>query len=157
MKKTVLITIILTALLLLSGCDAMLEIFYPEFADNYDGNLVLDINYTISDFHYGVLTGSDQPIKMIIYYPGDSPYSGADPAFFDYQENPKISYEQSDWFTSYLDLNSDYDIWLWCDHDDDGSVSSGDFITKNPIEIISSDEGDYKYVELIPEDFESIE
>jgi hypothetical protein len=35
-RKTLAISILLALLLLLAGCDAMLEFFYPEFKDSYE-------------------------------------------------------------------------------------------------------------------------
>jgi len=148
MKKIFFILIIL-AVLLLAGCDAMLESFYPEFADNFDGSNVVDIEYQLSDFHYGVLVGSNQPLLISIYAVGEDPMTGDTPlSTIDF-------YDKSGWWTFYVD-NQNYDIWLWCDVDNNSAVNTGDIKSKLPININFTGTDGYNYKYLSQTDFESV-
>ncbi len=148
MKKIIFVLVIL-AILLFSGCDEMLEVFYPEFADDYDGNNVFDIDYKLGDFHYGVLVGSGQPLLISMYNVGDNPMDG------DTAIETIHFYDKAGLWTFFPDDKS-YDVWIWCDVNNDDTVNAGDFRTTSPVNIdFEGSEGyDYEYVD--PSSFESV-
>ena len=70
MKKITLTIIILMVLLLFSGCDAMLEFFYPEYADDNAVNITISITTTdITDYTYD----TNIPLYVELYIAGESP------------------------------------------------------------------------------------
>ncbi len=139
MKKIIFVLVIL-AVLLFSGCDAMLEVFYPEFADEYSGNNIFDVDYALSDFHYGVLVGSGQPLMISLYYSGDDPMTG------DTALETVHFYDRAGLWTFFPDDQS-YDVWIWCDVNNNDIVDTGDFRTTTPVNIdfIGTDGYGYEY------------
>jgi len=119
MKKIIFILAIL-AVLLLSGCDAMLESFYPEFAD---GNTIT-INITITDqnkidFSYD----QNIPLFVELYTSGETPE--ADTPF----RSVELFNEFNTTNTFFVPEGS-YDIWIWQDDNQDGKItgSLGEFV-----------------------------
>jgi len=153
MKKTIFLALIAAVLLLLSGCDAMLEAFYPEYADNYDNYNVLTVEYDLNK-----LTTQDildlnldlnKPIKVEIYHSGDTPV--ADPGIESPVDSIEVSGEASYWFDFYLPAGS-YDVWIWQDSDTSGSLDSGDFVLLDdtnpgtvPNFVFNDSTGQYEY------------
>lgn len=149
MKKIIFVIVIL-AVLLFSGCDAMLEVFYPEFADDFnDTNRIFDISYSLSAFHYGVLVGSGKPLQLKLVTNGNP--ADAVPLF-----SPENFYDPSGWWTYFFDTNVDYDAWLWCDVNGDDILNGGDFRSAVPIKIDFTDGSTYKNADLGPTDFVTI-
>lgn len=128
MKKIIFILVIL-AVLLFSGCDAMLEVFYPELTDEIldnfnENNNTLVINYSYNAYHmnnYGYDTNI--PLKLELYDrdEGDTPASGDKPV-----RSVKI-FGKSVYSHEFHVPAGNYNIWIWQDKYDDGWVGSGDF------------------------------
>lgn len=146
MKKIIFILVIL-AVLLFSGCDAMLEVFYPEFADDYnDTNKISDISYSLSPFHYGVLVGSGEPLQLKLV--------SNNGAVGDAAILPPINfYGQNGWWTYFFDTTVNYDAYFWCDVDGSSTLNSGDLYSTNPMNIDFTDGSSYKPFELGPIEF----
>ena len=131
MKKIFFILIIL-AVLLLSGCDAMLEAFYPEFADNFDGSnnvFAVEYNYTADD----MLTNGYQigtPLKVELYRTGETPNG---------TNQPIASIEVYDEYSYYYEFfvpSGSYDVWIWQDNYNNGVLGAGDFVLSPDINAI---------------------
>ena len=146
MKKTIFILILAAAFILLSGCDAMLEVFYPEYADNYDNNNVLTVEYnldTLSSQEIVDLNLNDNPIKVEIFNMGESPVSDLPVASID------VYGEVSYWFDFYVTSGS-YDVWIWQDGNGNENWDTGEFVleadtTDPPSFTFNDDSGDYNY------------
>ena len=146
MKKMIFILVIL-AVLLLSGCDEMLEFFYPDFAEEFNGNNVVDIEYDIGDYLHGHLDSSEQPLMMSIYHDGQGPFGG------DTALATIYFYDRTGWGTFYID-DGNYDIWIWNDADDSKALSSGDFNTIIEIDVNFNGTDGYQYEYKDQNDFE---
>lgn len=126
MKKIILILVIL-AVLLFSGCDGMLEVFYPELTDeileNYsEENNFLTIEYLIDSATLSTLYDSSIPVKMEIYLNNESPNSGNIPF-------RTISIYGEYWYKhEFFVPAGNYDIWIWQDGNGDGGIDNGDFV-----------------------------
>ena len=150
MKKTIFFAILTAAFILLSGCDAMLEVFYPEYADNYDNNNVLTVEYDLSKLSSQEIVDLDlnhNPIKVEIFIKGKSPVSDLPVASID------VYGEVSYWFDFYVTSGS-YDVWIWQDGDGDGDgdgiLDNGEFVLKEdkstpPNFTFYDDSGEYHY------------
>jgi len=119
MKKITLIIIILTVLFIFSGCDAMLEFFYPEYADDNAVNITITI--TASDMGTNSYD-TDGSLLVELYTVGDSPVS----------DIPVRSVEVYNAFDNYLCSlyvpAGTYEIWLWQDKNQNGNIDSGEFV-----------------------------
>ena len=144
MKKIIFILVIL-AVLLLSGCDEMLEFFYPDFAEEFNGNNVVDIEYDIGDYLHGHLDSSEQPLMMSIYNNEEGPGNTA--------LGTINFYDKTGWGTFDVD-DGHYDIWIWNDANDNNTLDSGDFSTIIEIDVNFEGTDGYMYKEKNPEDFE---
>ncbi|MCF6335441.1 MAG: hypothetical protein L3J12_06845 [Spirochaetales bacterium] len=128
MKKIILILTVL-AVLLFSGCDDMLEVFYPEFADNFNGTnniIAVEYYYNATDMlanGYNTL----EPLKIEIYKSGETP-SNSTP--FDYIE----VWGEYSYYYEFFVPQGDYDVWIWQDSDvTPNGYDSGDFILNDNI------------------------
>ena len=153
MKKIIFILVIL-AVLLFSGCDAMLEVFYPELKEDFsDSNNIFDIEYQIGDYHRGVMDTAGQPIMMSIYEQGFDPYNEDEPLDTIY------FYDDYGLWTFFVD-NMNYDVWIWCNVDGSENllgtptVTTDDFITMDPIVITGTIKQDHAFVD--PSLFETV-
>jgi hypothetical protein len=61
-RKTLAVSILLALLLLLSGCDAMLEFLYPEFKDSYEIEVWVELDALALDWN-----SSPQDIYVDLY------------------------------------------------------------------------------------------
>ncbi len=146
MKKTILLMVISTALLLLSGCDAMLEVFYPEYKDNYDGNNILTVEYSLNNLTAQEIIDLDlnnNPLKVELYQEGNTPVSDQP------VHTIEVFGEASYWYDFSVSSGS-FDVWIWQDSDKNGSLESGDFILNEGSVYshtfsFSNISGEYKY------------
>ncbi len=119
MKKITMTIIILMVLLLFSGCDAMLEFFYPEYADDNAVNITISI--TASDM---VTNSYDTGGSLLVelYATGESPVG----------DTPVRSVELYNAFDNYLCTlfvpSGTYKIWIWQDKNQDGNIDGGEFV-----------------------------
>ncbi|MDA3937996.1 MAG: hypothetical protein PF693_01625 [Spirochaetia bacterium] len=123
MKKIFFILIIL-AVLLFSGCDAMLEVFYPEYADDNVVNITISITTgDISNFSYD----TNDPLLVELYAAGETPNLNS----------PFRSIEVYNKFDNYLCPlfvpEGSYDIWIWQDDNNDGNIDTGEFVLNSDI------------------------
>ena len=108
-KRIILIAITVLTLVLLSGCDAILEGFFPEFADT---NSI--------DVHVQITTGVnvyDKPVivALIPFDGSDSPIKG---------EIVKEKRNEFDFYVSFDGLpNGKYQIYVWYDNWEDGYIT----------------------------------
>ena len=87
MKKSILIALVLALLLLLSGCDAILEMMYPEFGESeqdkdWDTWNAVDVSFWVpwdTQFFYGLIHVDDPFVVEIM----DTATGGFD--YYDYQ------------------------------------------------------------------------
>jgi len=119
MKKITLAIIILTFLLLFSGCDAMLEFFYPEYADDNAVNITISITTTdITNYTYD----TNIPLLVELYTPGETPVADV----------PLRSIELYNKFDNYLCTlfvsAGTYEIWIWQDDNQNGDIDGGEFV-----------------------------
>ena len=115
MKKIIFTVIILAVLLLFSGCDAMLEFFYPEFADG--NSITIDISISssdITDHSYD----KNIPLYVELYTTGDSP--DGDIPFRSIE-----LFNEFDTSTTLFVPEGSYDIWIWQDDNQNGVISPG--------------------------------
>lgn len=146
MKKTIFLVLAAAALLLFSGCDAMLEAFYPEYADNYDNNNVLTVEYDLNSLTAQEIINLDlnnKPIKVELYISGQTPT--ADTPVDSIEVYGKASY----WFDFYVPAGS-YDIWIWQDSAGAVGLDNGDFVLQDdktavPSFFFSGTSGQYEY------------
>jgi len=116
MKKIIFILAIL-AVLLLSGCDAMLESFYPEFAD--DNEVTINISITAGDISaFGYNT--NKPLYIELYTNGENPATNSP------VRSIKI-YNKFDYTAKLYVSEGTYDIYIWQDSNDSGNYNGGDF------------------------------
>ncbi len=122
MKKIILILTVLTVLLF-TGCDDMLEVFYPEFADDFNGTnnvVAVEYYYNATDMlnnGYNTL----EPLKMELYVSGEDPVSSYPVASID------VWGEYSYYFEFFVP-QGDYDVWIWQDSDISGTLNTDDFV-----------------------------
>ncbi|MCK5201760.1 MAG: hypothetical protein KAR21_25580 [Spirochaetales bacterium] len=117
MKKITLTIIIPVVLLLFSGCDAMLEFFYPEYADDNAVNITISITTgDITDHNYDTTI----PLLVELYVSGETPAADA----------PVRSVELYNKFDNYLCTlfvpAGTYDIWIWQDDNKNGIIDGVD-------------------------------
>ena len=122
MKKIIFILVIF-AVLLFSGCDAMLEVFYPEFgAKNV---LAVEYYYSSQDMiDNGYIIGN--PLKIELYSPGDSPDGSSTPV-----RSVEI-FDEASYYHEFFVPAGSYDIWIWQDNDDDGNLQNGNGFVLSP-------------------------
>lgn len=104
-KRIILIAITVLTLALLSGCDAILEGFFPEFADTNSIDVYVQIN--------------DTPVVVALI-----PYDDTDNPMAD-----KI--EKQTWYSTGFNASFDglpegkYQIYVWYDQNSDGKANEG--------------------------------
>lgn len=145
MKKIIFILIIL-AVLLFSGCDAMLEVFYPEFADDFNGTnniFAVELYLTAADiFAYGYM--GHLPLRVELYNNGFDPSSPA-------QKIDGIEvYAEYSFYYEFFITTGHYDLWIWQDLDANG-FDAGDFVQQVTVpppnyNFLGTDEFYYDYV-----------
>ena len=141
MKKIIFILIIL-AVLLFSGCDAMLEVFYPEYADDNQITVYVDITTTEA-----VLLGysGDYPLNVEIYKTTEDPFNNSPIRKIELMN--RFDHYRCDFLVS----TGIYDLWIWQDTNNSGGLNGSDFIlTANetgstPTVIFSSSQGEEGY------------
>ncbi len=146
MKKTIFLVLAAAALLLLSGCDAMLEAFYPEYAKNYDNYNVLTVEYDLNSLTAQQIINLDlnnKPIKVELYLSGQTPTANVPVDFIE------VYGEASYWYDFYVSDGS-YDIWIWQDTNGSGKLDTGEFVLKDDTTVIpkfffSGTSGQYEY------------
>lgn len=123
MKKIIFILIIL-AVLLFSGCDAMLEVFYPEFAEDFNGTnnlFAVEYYYDANDMltnGYNTL----RPLKVELYHTGEIP--GANTPVKTIEVWGEYSY-----YYEFFVPTGNYDVWIWQDSDPTpNGLDTGDFV-----------------------------
>ena len=119
MKKITFTIIVLAVLLLLSGCDEMLEFFYPEYAD--DNQLTVYIDITTMDAVLYSYSGI-KPLNVEIYETGKTP--GANLPVQKIELMNQFDHFRCDFLLS----DGSYDIWIWQDSNNSGGLNAGDFI-----------------------------
>ncbi len=123
MKKITFTVVILAFLLLFSGCDAMLEIFYPEFAE--ENNVTINISISASD----ILTlgySNTKPLLVELYTSGENPDIASGGIATPIRSMPVFNEPE---YTCYFFVPAGtYDIWIWQDTDGSGGLNSNDFI-----------------------------
>ncbi len=128
MKKIILILTVLTVLLF-TGCDDMLEVFYPEFADDYNStNNILGVEYyyTVNDIITNNTFNSLKPLMMELYNNGETPEFDIPVASIE------VWGEYSYYFEFFVPQGS-YDVWIWQDTNESGQFDSGDFVLDDDI------------------------
>ena len=123
MKKIIFVLVIL-AVLLFSGCDAMLEVFYPEFADDFSetNNLFAVEYYYSQDDMSNYLFNTSKPLKIELYKHGETPE--ADEPF----DSIEVLGEYSYYYEFFVPAGY-YDVWIWQDSDiTNNGLDFGDFI-----------------------------
>ena len=146
MKKIILILVIF-AVLLFSGCDAMLEVFYPEFADDFDGNNVLWVDAYFSQFQIDILDNyPNNPVRFEIYTDIQAPGSDNPVAY----TNVSVSAISS--LTTigkeFFLADGSYQIFIWQDNNGVGLTGGDNDVYLNPIQnvtLVGSDEYEYVY------------
>ena len=143
MKKITLKVIILAVLVLFSGCDAMLEFFYPEFADGNSVTIDISISSSdITDYSYD----KNIPLFVELYTEGESPVN-------DVPFRTVELFNEFDTSTTLFVPEGSYDIWIWQDDNQNGKIDtlSGEFVLADdkgsiPTLIFLSTSGEEKYI-----------
>ena len=140
MKKIIFTVIILAVLLLFSGCDAMLEFFYPEFAEN--NVVIIDIEVTLED----LLTNpgySSEPLRVEIYELGEYPIANI-------PLRSSLVYDDPNTQRSFFDIpEGSYEIWIWQDTNASGSLNTNDFMLSDfyvPTFTLTGSDDEYNFL-----------
>jgi len=143
MKKITLIIIILTVLFIFSGCDAMLEFFYPEYAEGNSVTIDISISSSdITDYTYD----KNIPLYVELYTEGESPVN-------DVPFRTVELFNEFETSTTLFVPEGSYDIWIWQDDNQNKEIDSGsgEFVLADdkgtiPTIIFSSTSGEETYV-----------
>ena len=135
MKKTIFILAILTVLLF-TGCDAMLEIFYPELTDSNEVTIIISITTTdISNYGYN----TNKPLYIELYKTGENPTSNTP------VKSVKI-YNQFDYTATISVSEGTFDVYIWQDSDDGGSYGGMDFtLSTVPSKTLTGTDNSWSY------------
>ena len=125
MKKIIFVFVIL-AVLLFSGCDAMLEVFYPEFADDFEGNNVLTVDMLFSPLAESILDATPNiPLKVQVYYAVDTP--GTNQPVVAKNVNVSVIDPSKTISLEFFLAAGTYQVFIWQDKGAAG-LTSGDFV-----------------------------
>jgi hypothetical protein len=136
MKKIIFILIII-AVLLFSGCDAMLEFFYPDFAA--ENEVTVNVTITISDitlYNYNTTI----PLYIELYKSGETPSANT-------PVRSILKYNEFGFSTTLFVPEGSYDLYIWQDSDLDGGYSITDFRLDGavPSKVLSGTEDNWIY------------